>query len=460
MPFPKDFTWGVAASSYQIEGAIREDGRGPSVWDMLCRQQGKVADGHTGEVACDHYHRYQEDVGLMEELGVAFYRFSISWSRVLPEGTGRVNECGLDFYDRLVDSLLASGITPWATLFHWDYPYELFCRGGWLNRESADWFADYTRVVVERLSDRVRYWMTLNEPQCFIGFGHFTGTNAPGLRLGLAEGLRAGHHVLLAHGKGVEVIRAVARRPVQVGWAPVGIVSMPLPDAGPEDVAAARQAMYSIDGGDAATMGMPVNVWSNTWWGDPVVFGQYPEDGIEAAGPAMPVIQPGDMKTIAQPIDFYGANIYSGTYYRAEADGKPVRVPHAASTPLSAFKWPIVPEALRWGPAFLHQRYQLPIVVTENGVSLADWVSADGKVHDPQRIDFLQRYLGELERAVDEGTDVRGYFHWSLMDNFEWAEGYRQRFGLVHVDYATQRRTLKDSARWYRDFIARHLGSK
>jgi beta-glucosidase len=455
MKFPDDFTWGVAAAAYQIEGAAREDGKGLSVWDMFCRQPGKVLDGHSGEVACDHYHRFREDVAVMKSLGVKAYRFSISWPRVIPAGTGAVNERGLDFYEQLVDELLAADIQPWATLFHWDYPHELFCRGGWLNRDSAEWFADYTRVIADRLSDRVENWITLNEPQCFIGFGHATGTNAPGLKLGTAECLRAGHHVLLAHGKAVRVLRAHARKPATIGWAPVGIVSLPPPDGGERDVEAARQAMFSVTGGDAHAMGMPPNIWTNSWWGDPVVFGRYPEDGIKAAGAAMPEIAAGDMETISQPIDFYGANIYSGTHYQAGGAGESVRLPHAAGTALSAFKWPVVPESLRWGPRFLHERYKLPVIVTENGISLADWVSLDGQVHDPQRIDFLQRYLAELRHAIADGAEVRGYFHWSILDNFEWAEGYKQRFGLVHVDYATQRRTPKDSAWWYRDWIER-----
>lgn len=454
MEFPENFTWGVAAAAYQIEGAPAGDGKGPSVWDMFCRQPGKVGDGHSGDVACDHYHRFREDVTMMKHLGVRNYRFSISWPRVIPDGCGPVNPRGLDFYDQLVDELLAAGIRPWATLFHWDYPYELFCRGGWLNRDSADWFADYTRVVADRLSDRVGHWMTLNEPQCFIGFGHATGTNAPGLKLGAAECLRVGHHVLLAHGKAVQVLRAHSHRPATIGWAPVGIVSLPVPDAGPRDIEAARQAMFAVNGGDSYAMGMPPNLWSNTWWGDPVVLGAYPADGIEAAGRAMPAIAAGDMETISQPIDFYGANIYTGTYYRSGENGGFERVPHTASTPLSAFKWPIIPESLRWGPRFLHERYRLPVIVTENGISLADSVSLDGQVHDPQRIDFLRRYLSALRQAIADGADVRGYFHWSIMDNFEWAEGYKQRFGLVHVDYETQRRTPKDSAHWYRGFVA------
>jgi beta-glucosidase len=452
MDFPDDFTWGVAAAAYQIEGASATDGKGESVWDMFCKQPGKVLDGHTGDVACDHYHRYREDVGLMREIGAQAYRFSVSWPRVMPAGTGKINEVGLDFYDRLVDEICAAGIRPWATLFHWDYPYELFCRGGWLNRDSAEWFADYTKVVVERLSDRVQHWITLNEPQCFIGFGHALGTNAPGLKLGLAECLRAGHHVLLAHGKSVQVLRANALLPATIGWAPVGVTSVPASES-IEDIAAARASMGSTHGGDAASMGMHANLWSNTWWGDPVVFGNYPEDGIAAAGSAMPSFPDEDLKIISQPIDFYGANIYSGTLIKADKDGNPLRVPHPMNTPISAFKWPIVPDSLRWGPTFLHERYRLPVIITENGISLSDWPSMDGTVADPQRIDFLIRYLGALQVAINGGVDVRGYFPWSIMDNFEWAEGYKQRFGLIHVDYETQRRTLKDSANWYRDVI-------
>jgi beta-glucosidase len=458
MRFPDKFTWGVAAAAYQIEGAATGGGKGESVWDNWCRTPGNIRDGHSGEVACEHYHRYRGDVALMRGLGLRAYRFSISWPRVMPAGTGAVNAEGLDFYDRLVDELLGAGIQPWATLFHWDFPQALMSRGGWLNRDSADWFADYTRVIAGRLSDRIENWITLNEPQCFIGFGHLAGSNAPGLRLGAADGLRAGHHVLLAHGRAVQVLRAHAHKPATIGWAPVGIVSMPMPDAGERDIAAARQAMFAVNGGDAYAMALPPNIWSNSWWGDPVVFGRYPEDGIVAAGATMPLIAPGDMATISQPIDFYGANIYSGTFYQAEAGGGPLRVPHAADTARSAFNWPVVPECLRWGPRFLHERYQLPVVVTENGISLADRVSPDGCVHDPQRVDFLRRYLTELSRGIADGADVRGYFHWSIMDNFEWAEGYNQRFGLVHVDFDSQLRTPKDSAYWYRDWVAANGG--
>lgn len=456
MGFSEDFTWGVAAAAYQIEGAAEEDGKGRSVWDEFAHTPGKVRDGHTGDVACDHYRRFREDVALMKALAVPNYRFSISWPRVMPEGTGAVNGKGLDFYDQLTDALLTSGIQPWVTLFHWDFPLALMKRGGWLNRDSAEWFADYVRVVADCLSDRVSHWITLNEPQCFIGFGHTLGTNAPGLKLPPAACLQIGHHVLLAHGKVVSLLRSHAKLQPVIGWAPVGVTSVPHDPTRREDIEAARVSMNSVSGGDAESMQMPPNLWSNTWWGDPVVFSRYPEDGIAAAGADMPAILPGDMDIISQPVDFYGANIYSASRYRMDAAGNPERVPHSAATPLSAFKWPIVPEALRWGPRFLHERYQLPILVTENGISLSDWVALDGAVHDPMRIDFLTRYLRELRNAIADGADVRGYFHWSILDNFEWAEGYNQRFGLVHVDYETQQRTPKDSAYWFRDLMQSH----
>lgn len=455
MGFPVDFTWGVASSAYQIEGAMDVDGKGRSVWDEFCRLPGKVACGHRGDVACDHYHRYPEDVALMKSLGLDAYRFSVSWPRVMPEGRGRVNEAGLGFYDRLVDALLENGIEPWVTLFHWDYPQELMGEGGWLNRDSADWFAEYAAVVAERLSDRVTRWMTLNEPQVFVGYGHFRGEHAPGLKLTTRELLQASHHVLLAHGKGVRAIREVARKKPEIGWAVVAVVAVPENPESPADVDAARAMMVSLDCGGSVNAGFGVNVWSNTWWNDPVFRGAYPQEGIDLAGKDMPEIGADDMDCIAQPLDFLGLNIYTANVARA---GSPEPVPHPPSTPVTSFKWPVVPACLHWGPRFLHERYGVPVVITENGLSLPDWVSLDGAVHDPQRIDYLARHLRELAAAIDAGTDVRGYFQWSILDNFEWAEGYRERFGLVHVDYETQVRTLKDSALWYRDLIAARGG--
>ncbi len=443
--FPPSFVWGAAAASYQIEGAATEDGKGPSIWDMLCRKPGAIWEGHSGDVACDHYHRYPEDVALMRKIGLQAYRFSISWPRVLPDGVGKVNPAGLGFYDRLVDSLLEAGVAPYATLFHWDFPYALYCRGGWLNRDSADWFADYARVVVEALGDRVRDWMTLNEIRVFVGMGHLDGEHAPGDKLGMPEVLRVGHHAMLAHGKAVQAIRAASPGPCRVGWAPTTFPMIPVTES-PEDIAAARMAMFSVVEEFA--------IWSNTWWLDPVFFGRYPEDGLRLFGAAAPPIQPGDMETIAQPLDFCGFNIYQGSGVQAGPQGYPISVPHPVGYPKTSFNWPVTPEVLYWGPRFMYERYGVPLFITENGLANADWVSLDGAVHDPQRIDFTRRYLLALERAIADGVDMRGYFHWSLMDNFEWANGYRERFGLVFVDYATQQRVLKDSARWYAEVIA------
>ena len=443
MSFGKDFVWGAAAASYQIEGGWDADGKGLSVWDMFSRQPGKVWDADNGNTACDHYHLYKEDVALMCKMGLKAYRLSLSWPRILPEGTGSVNKAGLAFYDRLVDELLANGIEPWVTLFHWDYPYELWLRGGWLNPESPKWFADYTAKVVDRLSDRVSHWMTLNEPQCFIGMGHLTGEHAPGLKLGLSEVLLAGHHALMAHGMAVQTIRARTKTKAIIGWAPVGVVSTPATDS-PEDHAAAMRGMGAIQ---------PENVWNNRWWGDPVILGSYPEDGLKAYGKTMPRYKSKDLDVIKQPIDFYGCNIYTSQAVTTGPDGKSIPAPWPDGFPHTHFLWKVVPQALYWGPKFLAERYKLPIYITENGLSLNDWVSLDGKVHDSARIDFVRRYLLSLRQAVDEGVDVRGYFHWSIMDNFEWAEGYKHRFGIVYVDYATQKRTLKDSALWYRDVI-------
>ncbi len=442
--FGPEFVWGAASSAYQIEGAASADGRGPSVWDDMCKRPGAIHGGRHGEEACDHYHRAVGDVALMERIGLQAYRLSISWPRVMPDGVGRVNGAGLDFYDRLIDTLLSAGIEPWVTLFHWDYPMALYHRGGWLNRDSAEWFAEYAAVVVRRLGDRVGRWMTLNEPQIFIGLGHGDGTHAPGIKLSFADRLLVTHHALLAHGRGVQAIRGNTRRRCQVGWAPAMRVEYPETES-PSDIDAARRSTFSITQKDS---------WNNTWFADPVCLGRYPADGVELFGADMPKIQEGDLETISQPLDFFGANIYSGTPVRAGPDGKPKVVPFPAGWPETAFRWPVAPESLYWGPRLIHERFGVPVVITENGMSGLDWVGVDGRVRDTARIDFTRRYLTALRRAVRDGVDIRGYFHWSIMDNFEWAEGYRHRFGLVHVDYATQQRTLKDSAYWYARVIA------
>lgn len=449
MAFPEGFTWGCAAASYQVEGAAYEDGKGLSVWDMLCKREGAIYEGNTGDVACDHYHRYEEDVALMKQIGLQAYRLSIAWPRVLPEGTGAVNDKGLDFYDRLVDALLAAGVQPWVTLFHWDYPHALYCKGGWLNRDSSDWFAEYTRVIVDKLSDRVAHWMTMNEPQCFIGLGHRDGIHAPGLKLDWPDITRAAHHALMAHGKSARVIRAHAKTKPLVGYAPVGNVFYPATTSD-LDIHAAKEAMFAMP---------DTSYWNNTWWMDPVYLGTYPEDGMARyAGAATPPVEAGDMEIIHQRPDYFGVNIYNGKETRAAEGGGWEQIKRHDGFPVTHFHWPVTPPCLYWASRFYYERYGLPMVITENGLSNPDWVALDGGVHDPQRIDFLQRHLREYGRAAEDGVPLMGYFQWSIMDNFEWAEGYKHRFGLIHVDYTTLERTLKDSALWYKQVIATNGG--
>jgi beta-glucosidase len=448
--FPKDFLWGAATSAYQIEGAVNEDGRAPSIWDAFVRKPGAIWQEQTGNEACDHYHRYRDDVALMKTLSLRAYRFSVSWPRVLPAGAGAANEKGLDFYQRLVDALLAANIKPVLTLYHWDLPQALQERGGWMNRDSAGWFADFAALVASRLSDRVAYWITVNEPRSFIGAGYRLGVHAPGEQRPMREALQAGHHLLLAHGRGVQAIRASARPPVQVSIGLDFSPCVPATDSA-EDVAAARAATF---GGAPPSEGLETWWQHNVWWTDPVLRGAYPGEALEILGGNAPEVASGDLETMHQPLDYFALNLYGGWPVRAGKDGRPEPAPPPPGAPLTAFNWPVVPESLRWAPVFLHERYRLPILVTENGLTCRDWVSLDGKVHDPQRIDFTARYLLELHRAMREGVPVRGYLHWTLMDNFEWHTGFRERFGLIYVDFATQKRIPKDSARWYARVIA------
>jgi beta-glucosidase len=442
--FPDGFLWGAATASYQIEGAAAEDGKGESNWDVFCRRPGAVFEGHTGDVACDHYHRYPEDVALMKALGVSAYRFSISWPRVLPEGTGSVNRAGLDFYDRLTDAVLAAGIQPFCTLFHWDLPQALQHRGGFLNRDMADWFAEYAALMGRKLGDRLRIWATQNEPQCYIGLGLLTGTHAPGLKLGFSETLLAAHHSMLAHGKAVRALRASVSG-AQVGYV-IATTTMRPATGTDADVAAARDAMFAV---------RDRTHWNNAWWADPVLLGAYPSDGLDLFGRDMPNFPAGDLEEMRQPLDWLGINIYKADTVRRGADGLPQAVPVKPGHPRSGVDWqPITPDSHYFGPRFFYDRYRVPIWMTESGLSTRDQVSLDGRVHDPQRIDYMQRTLLELRRAMHDGVPVKGYMAWSLLDNFEWADGYKQRFGLVYVDYENQRRIPKDSFDWYARVIA------
>ena len=442
MSFNKDFVWGAATAAYQIEGAAYEDGKGLSVWDVLCKKDGFVKSGHTGDVACDHYHKFKEDIAVMKEMGLKAYRLSISWSRIIPNGTGEVNEKGLKFYDELIDELLKNGIEPYVTLFHWDYPYELYLRGGWMNPESPLWFEEYTKVVVERLSDRVKNWMTINEPQCFIGLGLYQGDHAPGLKVSKHDFMRAVHNTLLSHGRAVKTIRKYSKQDCKVGFAPVVGIATPKTDS-PQDIEAAKRAMFGMK---------EFSIWNNCLWIEPVYTGKYHQDVINLMGEYMPEIKEGDMELISQPLDFFGMNNYNSSVVYDE-NGETKGATAKAGAPRTAFNWGVTPEGLYWGPKFFYERYKKPILITENGLSNTDWVSLDGKVHDPQRIDFLNRYLLQYKKACEEGVETMGYFQWSLMDNFEWAYGYHERFGLVYVDFETQERIIKDSGHWYKTVI-------
>ena len=448
MGFAKDFGWGAATSSYQIEGTGRDSGKGQNIWDVFTKEPGRVYEGHTGDIACDHYHRFREDVAYMKELGLKGYRFSIDWSRVLPEGTGKVNEKGIDFYNALIDELLEQGIEPYITLYHWELPYEIYKRGGWMNPEIVEWFGQYARLVAERFSDRVKYFFTLNEPQCFVGLGFLQGCHAPGVKAPLRDTFEMAHNALKAHGRAVQMLRAYGKQNVQIGYAPTSGMCYPEKET-PKDIEAARKALFALPD-DLSNW-----TWNVSWWSDPVILGKYPEEGMKKYEKYLPVITDEDMKLISQPIDFYGQNIYNGRCIRMGTDGRPEEVRRPAGFPKTATNWPVTPEALYWGPKFLYERYRKPIYITENGMACHDTVSQDGKVHDPNRIDFLARYLKNLKRAAEE-IDIRGYFQWSLMDNFEWDKGYAERFGIIYVDFETQERIWKDSAYWYRDLIRRN----
>ncbi len=431
--FGPDFSWGVATAAYQVEGAVTEDGRGPSVWDTFCAEPGRVKDGDTGAVACDHYHRWPEDVALMRDLGVDTYRFSIAWPRVQPTGSGTPNEPGLAFYDRLVDGLLEAGIRPCATLFHWDTPQALEDAGGWLARDTALRFADYAAIVAERLADRVAMWAPVNEPVVVTLYGYALGMHAPGRTL-MYDALPVAHHLLLGHGLAAQALRAA-------GATQVGIASNHGPSWAASDSAEDRAAASTYD--DLV----------NWLFADPVLLGRYPE----AFADLMPV-RDGDLETIATPLDWFGLNHYFPQVVRAAGPGAdlPFDLVLASSETTTDFGWPVLPDAFREILVTLRDRYGdalPPVYVTENGCSYGDGPGDHGRVHDQRRIDFLDGYLRALRQARDEGVDVRGYFQWSLLDNFEWAEGYSQRFGLVHVDFATQQRTPKDSFAWFRDVV-------
>lgn len=438
MGFKKDFIWGAASAAYQVEGGAFEDGKGLNIWDTFSHEKGKVFDGHNGDIACDQYHRLDEDLSIMTEIGIKSYRFSVSWARILPEGTGKVNEKGIEFYNRLIDELIKRGIRPCMTLYHWDLPYELHLKGGWLNSDSPKWFEEYALLIKERFGDRVRDFITFNEPQVFVGCGYFEGVHAPGRQFSKAELLRIGHNVLKAHGLAVKALRG--GKECRIGITGASCPAIPV-SKGEGDVKAAERCYYESD--------FEAFVFSDAFWFDPVFKGKYPDwvYGFKAVN--KPVITDSDLELINQPLDFLGLNIYNGKYV-SEKEGV-LGNPQGFNRTLIG--WPITPEALYWGPKFMYERYKKPIIITENGMSCHDAVSLDGKVHDENRIDYLHRYLLEYKRAAEDGVELDGYYVWSLTDNFEWGHGYNQRFGLTYVDYKTQKRIVKDSGRFIKSVI-------
>jgi beta-glucosidase len=450
--FPTGFFWGASTAAAQVEGSPNADGGGLSIWDVFLRTPHATKDGSTNVIADDEYHRWPEDVKLMQRLGFNAYRFSISWPRVIPEGTGAVNSKGLDYYDRLIDALLAANITPFVTTFHFDYPEALQQKGGWLNPDSPQWLADYAHLLSSRFSDRVSHWLTINEPNIYWGFGSEIGMNPPNQKLPDADLVRGSHNILLGHGKSVQAIRAAAKRPVEVSLPFAGIVSNPATrDA--KDVEVARKASFAVKKIPFIPGFPPLAMLSAGWWLDPVYFGKYPQDGLKLFPDAVKLAKPEDMKTINQPLDFCAINLYFAPKLKAGPDGMPVMVPEAPDVPRSHSGWTMTPELLYWAPKFLYERYRQPIVITENGWS-GDDKPADGKVHDPQRVRFLNEYLKSYLRASQDGVPLRGYLHWSLLDNFEWGAGLEQRFGLIYVDFKTQKRIVKDSAMRYKQIVA------
>ena len=450
--FRDDFVWGVASSAYQVEGTDPVNVRGKCIWDTFSEVNPANTNGGNGLVACDHMHRYKEDFAMMRELGIKAYRFSVNWCRIIPEGVGEVSEAGVAFYRDLIQSMIDNGITPYLTLYHWDLPQALEDKGGWVNPEIVDAFGNYARVVAERFSDLVENFFTINEPQCVIGLGYVVGVHAPGKKLGYKETTLASVNLLKAHGKAVLALRQHSVRPVKIGYAPTCTVPVPATDS-PEDIEAARKKYFSItkDTWDWA--------WTVAWFSDPVLLGKFPEDSLKLFEGEMPEVSEEDLKLIHQPIDFLGQNIYNGYYIKAGENGEPVDVEKYPGYQETAVHWPIMEECLYWGAKFAYERYHLPLIITENGMACHDVISLDGKVHDPNRIDFLDRYISALQQANDDGVDVRGYFLWSVMDNFEWGEGYHGRFGIIYTDFVTLKRIPKDSAYWYKE-ITESNGAK
>lgn len=436
MAFPKDFLWGCATAAYQVEGAYNEDGKTDNIWDALC--YGRVEHNENGNEACDHYHRYKEDVAIMKKLGMKSYRFSLNWARIMPE-EGVINKKGVEFYNNLINELLAAGITPMITLYHWDMPMWVYRHGGWRWDGISDCFASYTEKVVGLFSDRVKYWMTLNEPQVFIGLGYHFGIHAP-YETEFANLPACTKNVLLSHGKAVMAIRKAEKQKTIVGTCITGVWKTPWSES-EEDIEEARKYNTSC-----ASF-----VFSTPYWADPIFLGKFNPDGLAKLGLTEPFITDEEMKIIHQPLDFCGYNVYRSCNYDDVADGRNPK--QYRGMPRNALRWNITPEVMYWSVRHMYETYGLPIMITENGTADLDLIYPDEKVHDNIRCYYISQYIESLKRAVDEGIPVLGYQYWSFMDNFEWAEGYDIRLGLVYVDYRTQKRIIKDSGYFYSEII-------
>lgn len=440
--FPAGFLWGSATASYQVEGAVQQGGRGKTIWDTFSHTPGKTYQGDTGDVADDFYNRFPQDIALMKELGLKTFRFSMAWSRIFPDGVGTPNQQGLDFYRRLADTLLEAGIEPYCTLFHWDLPQALQDKGGWQSRDTAEAFAAYAGFVAGKLSDRIRHFMTLNEMRTFVEMGNRDGIHAPGLKLGPKPLAQLAHHMVLGHGLGVQAIRAAGQPGTRVGLAENVLAMVPVIET-QQHIAAARTAMRE----------------ENAMFLTAVLEGRYTEGYLRKLGADAPVFTDAEMKAIGSPLDFVGTNIYTPTYVQADDSPSGYRLtPLPQSYPAMYSRWLIVgPEAMYWGPKLVHELWGVKaIYITENGTSSAEVVQPDGQIWDIDRVMYLRNYLLQLRRAVREGVPVKGYFLWSLLDNFEWADGYSKRFGIVYVDYATQKRIPKLSAAFYKETIRRN----
>ncbi len=483
MQFSDNFVWGAASAAYQIEGGAFEDGKGPSIWDQFSHIPGKTFNGHTGDIACDTYHRAEEDLDLMQKLGIKNYRFSLSWARIFPDGTvngcggtgspGKgLNPAGIAYYDRLVDGCLARGITPWITLYHWDLPLALYHKGGWMNRKTAEHFAEYASYIAGHFKGRVKHYMTINEPQCTIGMGMENGLHAPGLHLDHETLFLCWHNLLLAHGLAARAIRREDPS-AEIGASSTGALAY-LPEQEEKKyrkaaAAGAKSKTESLSETNiyietpealraASFKSLPLSqnpgyYFNHQWFFDPVFLGHYPDDPECPWAPLIDNIPAEDLKIISAPIDFAGLNIYNGHGLVLDDKGEFHPEEKYPGYPRTALKWPVTPEVFYWGPRLIYERYGKPVYITENGQSCNDRIFLDGCVHDPDRIDFLHRYLRELRRACLDGVPVQGYFHWSLTDNFEWHSGYDDRFGLIYIDYRTLERIPKDSAAWYAEVI-------